>query len=128
MKLSARTLGVVRMLVVIGSVSGCVAGVRAEPMPPPEPVYVTAETVPVDIETYPATNHDGHAVFLWNERWYYRHEGRWVYYRHEPEELHRHRQSVGHAPPSQQHPPREEDRDGNKHGEGREDRHGEGRR
>lgn len=47
--------------------------------------------VPVNIETYPSTEYRGSSAYLVEGRWYYRHQGRWVVFDREPEELTRYR-------------------------------------
>ena len=78
---------------------------------PPEPVYLTSESVPVDIETYPSTVYEGRNVYLYSDRWYYRDRDRWVYYRTEPEQLRRHRQFIQQAPPAYRDHPEHHDWD-----------------
>jgi hypothetical protein len=63
-------------------VSGCAVHAHPEPVG-----YVELTSAPIDVEAYPSTVYDGHTVYLYNDRWYYRDGGRWAYYRHEPREL-----------------------------------------
>lgn len=60
--------------------------------------YVEVETVPAHVEVYPSYYYRGRTVYLVDGRWYYRRGPRWVYYREEPAELHRHRSYVERAP------------------------------
>jgi trehalose utilization protein len=105
--------------------NGCAVRVAPAHQVEPEPVYLTAESVPVDVETYPSTTYEGHAVFLWNDRWYYRRGNGWVYYRNEPEPLHRHRETLhrDQPPPHRNRPPPP-----NHHDDRRDDEHGGDRR
>jgi hypothetical protein len=74
----------------------------------PATVEVTADTVPVNIETYPYTEYEGRRVYLWGDRWYYRSGNRWSYYRSEPETLRRYRATRQAAPPARHEERREE--------------------
>lgn len=67
----------------------------------PEPVTVTAASVPTNIEASPYVYYEGRPVYLYDERWYYRDGNRWQYYRHPPPGLVRQRPYVQQAPPSQ---------------------------
>ena len=113
-------LGLAAAVALLSSMNGC--AVRAEPVRQPEPVYLTADSVPVDVETYPSTTYEGHSVYLWNDRWYHRQGGGWVYYRNEPEPLHRHRETLHREPPPEQH--RDRPPPQNHHDERRDDDHG----
>jgi len=70
-----------------------------------EPAYAEVEVAPVNIERYPSTVYEGQTVYLYEDRWYARRGNRWVYYRHEPAPLVRHRNRVNQAPPAPQHQP-----------------------
>jgi hypothetical protein len=65
--------------------------------------YVEVETVPPHVEIYPHYYYGGRTVYLVDGRWYYRRGPRWVYYRDEPVELHRHRVHVQRAPRAPDH-------------------------
>jgi len=73
---------------------GCAATLETEP------AYVEVDYVPAQIETYPYVVYEGHPVYYVNDRWYFRHRSGWVYYRDEPEVLHRQRPYVRQAPPA----------------------------
>ena len=90
--------------------TGCAARISAEP----EPVYLTADTVPTNVETYPSVDYEGHPNYYVNGRWYYRHGSSWVYYRSEPSELARRRPAanVHREEPRQE---RREDRKDDRH-------------
>ena len=83
----------------VTAVTGCT--VRTSPEPVHAATAVTS--APVQIETYPSTVYEGRTVYLYDDHWYYRHRGRWAYYRDEPRLLNRHRHHVHIAapPPSQ---------------------------
>jgi hypothetical protein len=66
----------------------------------PAPAYAEGEGVPTNIETYPNTVYEGHPVYFYNDRWYYRHGQRWTYYQREPDYLVRQRTVVRQAPPA----------------------------
>ena len=102
-------------LVLAGALSlgGCYAAAEVEP------AYVETTYVPAHVHRYPHYYYEGRTVYLIDNRWYYRHSnGRWVYYRTEPEPLHRHRMTIRQAPPAparqvapaptrhREHPPR----------------------
>ena len=83
------------LVVVLGLQStGCVATVG------PEPAYVDVDTAPVAIETYPHRVYDGHDVYYYSNRWYYRRGPGWAYYRETPPPLRRERPYVQQAPPA----------------------------
>jgi hypothetical protein len=85
----------------IGVLSSCAAcEAHYSSSAPPPPVYLTSETIPIDIETYPSTVYEGRTVYLYGDRWYYRDRDRWTYYHTEPEQLRRHRQYIQQAPPA----------------------------
>jgi hypothetical protein len=65
--------------------------------------YVEVDTVPTHVEVYPRYYYGGRTVYLVDGRWYYRRGPRWVYYRNEPVELHRHRVYVQRAPRAPYH-------------------------
>lgn len=81
------------------------------------PVYV-AETVPVELETYPRVYYRGGYAYLAEDRWYYQGPRGWVIFREEPRELYRYRTALPRehrarrAPPPRVRPtaPREERR------------------
>jgi hypothetical protein len=89
---------IITTLILSVACASCAAHVYTAP--PAEPVYLTSETVPVDIETYPSTVYEGRNVYLYSGHWYYRDRDRWQYYRNEPEQLRRHRQFIQQAPPA----------------------------
>lgn len=71
----------------------------------PAPVTVTsAAYVPTDIEAYPSTVYEGRTVYLYNDNWYYRDRGHWVYYQQPPEPLVRQRTYIQQAPPAHRYP------------------------
>lgn len=84
-----------------GALGGCYASAGAYA----EPAYVEVDTVPTHVEVYPRYYYGGRTVYLVDGRWYYRRGPRWVYYREEPVELHRHRVYVERAPraPARRH-------------------------
>jgi hypothetical protein len=97
----ARGESLVRRVALVSSLalSACVmGGCAAEVSAQPDPVYVTADTVPVNVETSPSVVYEGHPTYFVNNRWYYRNGSSWVYYRHEPQELVRQRSYVQRAP------------------------------
>lgn len=82
-----------------GALGGCYASAGAYA----EPEYVEVETVPTHVEVYPRYYYGGRTVYLVDGRWYYRRGPRWVYYRDEPAELHRHRVYVERVPRAPAH-------------------------
>ncbi|HMI82986.1 MAG TPA: hypothetical protein VK550_02775 [Polyangiaceae bacterium] len=85
---------------------GCTAEVTTRPA-----TVVTAqdevvvETAPPNIYAYPQTVYRGETVYYVGGRWYQRRGPRWVYYRHEPADLVRHRHHVEAAPPARRYQP-----------------------
>ncbi|MEO6418304.1 MAG: hypothetical protein ABIP39_02790, partial [Polyangiaceae bacterium] len=60
----------------LGSSACLVRGEAAavQPAPPPAVVYSDDIDAPVvNIETYPQTSYEGRTVYLYQDRWYYRH-------------------------------------------------------
>jgi hypothetical protein len=47
---------------------------------------ISSAPVP-DIHSYPSTEYDGHTVYLYQERWYFRDGDHWAYYQDEPGQL-----------------------------------------
>jgi hypothetical protein len=86
----------VALLAGVPCVTGCVAEVQ------PEPAYVVTETdqVPPTIVESPMVVYEGQPVYLYRDRWYFRHGNHWDYYRSnaEPPAL-RQRRYVQAAPP-----------------------------
>ena len=72
--------------------AGCTASVGGE-LVYGHPVYV-AETVPVEIETYPRVYYRGGYAYLAEDHWYYYGPRGWVVFREEPRELYRYRTSL----------------------------------
>jgi len=84
---------------------GCTAEVRtARPAVVVED-DVVVDTAPVDVYAYPHTVYRGETVYYVDGRWYHRRGPRWVYYRHEPPDLVRHRRHVDVAPPARRYQP-----------------------
>ena len=74
--------------------------------------YVETTYEPAHVEVYPHYVYAGRTVYLVNDRWYYRRGPHWVYYRTEPQELHRRRVYVQRAPrPPVRHEARRDNRD-----------------
>ena len=88
------------------SVLACTAEVTTR-----HPAVVTAEedivvdAAPVNVYAYPHTVYRGEPVYYVDGRWYRRRGPRWVYYRHEPPDLVRHRRHVEVAPPARRYQP-----------------------
>lgn len=68
------------------------------------PATVEVTGAPVVVDTYPAEYYDGHRVYYYGDRWYYRDGAAWRYYRQEPPELYRRRPYVQSAPPAYRAP------------------------
>jgi hypothetical protein len=66
-------------------VPGCYAETGAQP------TYVEASSAPRDLDSAPHCAYEGRTVYYVDSHWYARDRGQWVYYRHEPDELYRHR-------------------------------------
>jgi hypothetical protein len=101
--------------------TGCYARAHAD--------FAEADYTPVHLDAYPHTVYEGRVVYLVNDRWYTRDQGRWVYYRVEPTPLYRQRVVVHQAPraPARHAPPhvargRHIERD-DRHHDRRHDRH-----
>src|SRR5690349_18070238 len=73
---------------------GCFAHTRGEIVYGNDVAYV--DDAPPRIASYPTTVYHGSPAYLVDDRWYYRHHDRWVYFRDEPVELRDYR--VHHAP------------------------------
>jgi hypothetical protein len=87
-------------LFVAGASAACTARVETATSAAVEEDEVEAESVPVEITTYPHTEYRGHVVYLVNGRWYHPRGRRWYYYRTEPAPLVRHRAYIQSAPPA----------------------------
>jgi hypothetical protein len=66
---------------------------------------VVVDGSPVNDYAYPHTVYRGETVYYVDGRWYHRRGPRWVYYRHEPPDLVRHRRHVEVAPPARRYAP-----------------------
>jgi hypothetical protein len=91
--------------IAVGALTGCYATVDPQPVG-----YAETTSAPVDIETYPSVTYLGQPTYFYGDRWWYRDGARWSYYRSEPEELHRQRGVVIHAPRRVRVAPRVEER------------------
>jgi len=94
-----RGLGVCFTLAALG-LTDCYARGHAE--------FAEADYTPVHLDVYPHTVYEGRVVYLVNDHWYTRDQGRWVYYRVEPTPLYRQRVVVQQAPlaPARHAPPK----------------------
>lgn len=69
------------------------AEVTGAQMQPAGPEDVIGPDPGIDYDTAPEVVYEGHPTYYAHDRWYYRgNEGRWHYYRNEPNELRMHRQ------------------------------------
>ncbi|MEO7327806.1 MAG: hypothetical protein ABI193_04470, partial [Minicystis sp.] len=96
----------IQMLIVAASAAllstGCYAQARATPVAYVETtvstpvVYVEATEAPIEVEfqAYPQEQYEGHVVYYYHDRWYYRDGARWAYYRVEPQVLYHRRGHV----------------------------------
>ena len=89
-----RALGVGAALA--ASLPGCLAHARGEVVYDYPVTYVDA--APARIETYPRTYYHGRPAYLVDNRWYYRSNERWVYFREEPRELRDYRTRYSSSP------------------------------
>jgi hypothetical protein len=90
-------------LVAVAATALPMLGCRASVATRPAAYELTYSDVPADIEVYPHTYYEGHPVYLYNDRWYYRGDGgRWRYYHTEPAPLYQYRQRnyIQQAPPA----------------------------
>ncbi|MEY2930084.1 MAG: hypothetical protein RL033_833 [Pseudomonadota bacterium] len=107
------------LLLVAGiGATGCTASVTAEPVTPVHarvlfsyPV-VHVESAPPRVYERPHTVYRGRNAYLVDNRWYYPSERGWVYFREEPRELRRYRETQADARPARRRveSPREERR------------------
>jgi hypothetical protein len=73
-------------------VGACTATVRTEPVT--TAAYVDVGPPVEHIRVAPSVVYEGHPVYWYNNRWYYRHGGGWAFYEKEPEFLKPHRYVV----------------------------------
>lgn len=93
-----RALAIPAVLAV--AATGCTAEVTTRPAVVTAEEDVVVDAAPVNVYTYPRTVYRGATVYYVDGRWYERRGPRWVYYRHEPSDLVRHRRDVEVAPPA----------------------------
>jgi hypothetical protein len=90
-------LGPFALLAALSTLPGCLARVG----PPAVGGYATvyADTVPVNVYSYPHVWYDGDYAYLVGSQWYYPSAGGWVVLRSEPQELYQYRASYGYGYP-----------------------------
>jgi hypothetical protein len=88
----------------VGAV-GCTAEVTTRPAVATVQEDVIVAPAPVNVYAYPHTVYRGETADYVDGRWYQRRGPHWVYYRHEPPDLVRHRGHVEVAPPAPRHYP-----------------------
>jgi len=92
-------------VVAIFAATGCAAEVRTAHPVVTAQEDVVVDSAPVNVYAYPHTVYRGEDVYYVDGRWYQRRGPRWVYYRHEPQDLVRHRRHVEVAPPARRYAP-----------------------